>query len=748
MTKIVTRIAPGERAASTVKAPDTRADLPASVPERPVPQSTPHDDGKLDVVSTPAGEWQARSLLGLSTRGASAFVSRGPAQPILAPAIAAPAERGVDLAAVDRTVRPGEDFFLHANGAWVKTAEIPPERSSTGPHLRIIEEVERRTRAILEEAGAGSATKGTIEQQIGDYFASFMDEAVIEAKGIEPLRPTLSRIAQLQDKQALAAELGSGLRADVDALNSTEFYTDHVLGLWVEQDLNDPTRTAGYLLQGGLGMPDRSYYLDDSPAIAAVRDAYKAHLGKMLELAGIADAQAKAGRVFELERKLAQAHASRVESEDVRKANNRWSRADFEAKAPGLDWTKFFHAAGLERESSFIVWHPTAVTGLGALVESEPLETWKDYLTARAIEHAAPVLPKAFVDESFAFHGTALSGTPQQLERWKRGVAFTNGALGEAVGKLYVARHFPPEAKCELVQIVDNIKAAFAKRIDALTWMAPQTKAQAKAKLAALEVGIGYPDFWRDFSGLEVVRGDALGNFERAELFEYQRSLAKLGKPPNRGEWVMTPQTVNAVNLPVRNALNFPAGFLEPPYYDRGTTAAVKYGAIGATIGHEISHSFDDQGAQFDARGVLSNWWTAEDLAHFEQATGRLADQFSRYRPLPDLAVNGRQTLSENVADLAGLAAAYDAWRASLNGTPAPSVDGVTGEQQFFLSYAQSWQSKMREQALRQSLLTDCHAPAQYRALTVRNLDPWYAAFDVKASEPFSLPAGERVQVW
>jgi predicted metalloendopeptidase len=432
---------------------------------------------------------------------------------------------------------------------------------------------------------------------------------------------------------------------------------------------------------------------------------------------------------------------------DVVKGNNHWTRGTSK-KAPGLDWTAFFTEAGLGDQSVFVVWQPSAVTGISALVADQPLEVWKDYLGYHAIESASAFLPKAFGDEEFAFHTQVLTGTPKQRERWKRGVSFTSGALGDAVGKLYVQRHFPPSEKARAQEMVRNLMEAFRQRIDRLDWMAPETKARAKAKLATLKVGVGYPDKWLDYSGLEIVRGDALGNAARAELFRYRRNLKKLGQPIDRAEWVMTPQTVNAVNLPVMNAMNFPAAILQPPYFDSARTAAMNYGATGATIGHEVSHSFDDQGALFDETGKLQNWWTKEDFAHFQSSSAQLVKQYDGYRPFPDLAVNGKLTLSENIADVAGLAAAYDAYRLSLGGKPAPVVQGLSGDQQFFLAFTQSWRSKIREPALRQRILTDSHAPGQYRSDTVRNLDAWYDAFDVKPGRALYLAPADRVRVW
>ncbi len=575
-----------------------------------------------------------------------------------------------------------------------------------------------------------------------------MDEAAIEAKGLAPLDPALERLAAIPDAQALARSLGSTMRADVDVLNNTNFYTANLFGLWVAQHLDDPGRYLPFLLQGGLGMPDRDYYLDASPRMAEIRTRYQAHIAAVLKLAGGADADAKAARIFELERLIAEAHVARADSEDVRKGNNHWTRRDFDDRAPGLDWQSYFSAAGLESQKEFVVWQPGAVTGIAALVRDLPLATWKDYLAFRALERAATYLPKAFVDEQFAFYGKVLTGTPKLRDRWKRGVDVTDAALGEVVGKLYVARWFPAAEKARVEEMVRNEVAAFGRRIDRLDWMAPRTKLKAKAKLAVLRVGVGYPDKWRDYSALEVVPGDALGNAQRASLFRYRWNLRKLGQPVDRGEWVMNPQLVNAVNLPAMNALNFPAAILQPPNFDPSRPSAMDYGAIGATIGHEISHSFDDQGALFDASGRLENWWTKDDFAHFSASAEALVRQYDGYRPFPDLAVNGKLTVSENIADVAGLAAAYDAYRLSLGGNEAPTVQGLTGDQQFFLSFAQSWRTKFREPALRQRIVVDSHAPAEYRADTVRNLDAWYTAFSVKPGQALYLAPKDRVRVW
>jgi putative endopeptidase len=655
---------------------------------------------------------------------------------------------GIDLAGIDKSVSPGDDFFAYANGSWVKSTEIPADRSTWGPGEMLAEVTGKRTADLIAEAARSQAPKGSDAAKVGDYYASYMDEEGIESKGLSPLEPMERAVAAISDPAGLARYLGGTLRADVDVLNSTNFYTDNIFGLWVAQDLDDPSHYAPFLLQGGLGMPDRDYYLDASARMNDIRNKYRQYIAKMLELARIADADAKASRIFDLEHQIAQAHVSRAESEDVVKGNNHWSRQDFDSKAPGLDWQAYFSGAGLDGQTRFVVWHPAAVTGISAIARKVPLETWKDYLTFRAVERYGSVLPKAFVEQRFAFYGTTLTGTPRLRERWKRAVTATDAALGEVVGKMYVERYFPAAEKARAEEMVRNILAAFSRRIDALSWMAPETKAKAKAKLAVLKVGVGYPNKWRDYSGLEVVRGDALGNAARASLFDYREDLKKLGRPVDRDQWVMNAQLVNAVNLPAMNAMNFPAAILQPPYFDPARPEVMDYGAVGAVIGHEISHSFDDQGALFDDKGRLDNWWTEADFAHFKASSAQLVKQYDAYRPFPDLAVNGKLTISENIADVAGLSAAYDAYRLSLGGKEAPAFQGLTGDQQFFVSFAQSWRQKLREPAMRQRVVVDSHAPDEYRADTVRNLDAWYDTFSVKPGQALYLAPNDRVRVW
>ncbi|MEN9193631.1 M13 family metallopeptidase [Xanthomonas perforans] len=638
--------------------------------------------------------------------GATPAASTHPAPPPSKPKLG---DFGFDAAGMDRSVAPGDDFFDYASGNWVKRTQIPEDRASFNSFVSIAIETERHSRDIIEGAAANDRVTGE-DKQIGDYYAAYMDEASIEAKGVRPVQPELEAIAQLDDKQALARTLGGQLRADVDLLNATNFHTDRLFGLWVSQDLHHPGRYVPYLVQGGLGMPERSFYLDGG-RMAQLREAYRTHIVTLLELAGIDDAPARAERILALEIAMARVHATPEQTNNVQAGANAWKQSDFARNAPGLDWAVFFEAAGLNAQQDFIVWQPRAVSGLSALVQSEPLQTWKDYLSFRALDRASPYLSKAFADERFAFYVSA-------------------------------------QTKTRAEEMVKNIITAFGKRIDALEWMSAETKQHAKAKIAGLTVAVGYPDTWRDYSGLDVRRDDALGNVQRAEVFEYRRNLAKLGKAVDHREWYMLPQEVNALNVPLENRLIFPAAILQPPFFDPAADDAVNYGAIGAVIGHEISHSFDNMGALFDEHGELHNWWTPQDLKKFESAGNALAAQFSAYQPFDDLSVNGKLTLGENIADVAGLATAYDAYQLSLQGKQPRTLDGFSPDQRFFLGFAQAWRGKYRDAALRNALLTDVHAPGRFRAQTVRNLDAWYPAFDVTQGQQLYLAPEQRVRIW
>jgi putative endopeptidase len=667
---------------------------------------------------------------------------------LLLAGVAAAPVHGPDLAGMDVKVAPGDNFYAYANGGWIQATEIPADRSSYGNGAILTELTAQRVNELLKAPAAKAPRAGSEAQQIGDFYDSFMDETAIESKGLKVMEPTIQRIDGIFSRSELAVALGETVRADVDILNNTNLHTPHLFGLWVAQDLNDPRRYLPFLLQGGLQMPDREYYLGTSPAMAAIRLQYVAHIATVLKAAGLDAPEKRAAKIFELERRMAELHWTRAASEQIQAGNNHWSRAQFYAQAPDLDWRAFFAAAGLGGQNDFVVWQPSALIGLSKLIATESLDTWKDYLKFHALEDAAPYLPKKFVDENFDFYARVLHGTPELSPRWKRVVAACNAYLGDAVGKLYVGKYFSPEEKKRAEAMVHNLLAAFEARIDRLDWMAPQTKSVAKAKLKALKIGVGYPDHWRSYEDLKITRGDAFGNWSRADLYEYRRQLAKLGQPVDRSEWVMNAQLVNAVNLPAMNAINFPAAVLQPPYFDPEQPLVMDYGAIGATIGHEISHSFDDQGALFDAQGRLKNWWQPDDFAHFRASGARLAAQFDGYTPFADLHVNGEQTLSENIADVAGLNAAYDAYRLATQGAPPVTLSGFDADQLFFLSFAQSWRNKIRDPALRAQIITDGHAPAQYRADTVRNLDAWYAAFPVKPGGTLYLAPEDRVRVW
>jgi putative endopeptidase len=645
---------------------------------------------------------------------------------------------------MDTSVRPGDDFYLYANGTWEKNTEIRPDRASESPASELYDQHEQKLQDLMQEAAKAQDPQSL---RIAAFYHSYMDEAAIEAAGIKPLEPQLKAIASIADKHQLARALGETLRADVDALNMTNFHTDNLFGLWVAPGFDDSDHYHAYLMQGGIVLPDREYYLSDSTAMREIRAKYEQHVTTLLKLAGFADAEKRAARIIALEHAIAQSHWSLAEDNDVHKANNIWKPADFSSKAPGLDWTEYFHAAGLDSQTSFYVWQPSAFAGESALVASTPLEDWKDWLAFHTIEQYAPVLPKTFADEEFSFWGKTLNGVSVQQPRWKRAVAVTNAHLPSEVGHLYVQRYFPPEVKAQVQAMVSNLIAVYRHRLEGIIWMAPATKAQAIAKLDALYVGIGYPERW-DEENYEVKPDDVVGNLSRSRLAKLQRERARIGTVVDRKRWCLSPQTINAVNLPLQNALNFPAAILQPPSFDAHAPAAANYGAIGMVIGHEISHTFDSEGSAFDSKGRLRNWWTKDDFAHFNAVAARLVAQYDGYKPFPDLALNGKQTLAENIADDAGLAAAYDAYKASLHGEAAPVQDGFKGDQQFYLAFAQSWAEKLRDSALRNEILTDTHSPDHWRAFEVRNQDPWYKAFEIKPGEKLYLAPQERVQIW
>ncbi len=646
---------------------------------------------------------------------------------------------GFDESGMDRSVAPGDDWGRFANGTYLSKLEIPADKSNFGMFTKLRDLSQERTRTIIEAAAAKGGEAGSNAQKVGDYYASFMDEAGIEAKGLAPVKPMLDAIAAVNDRASLASAFGRMTREGMDM----------PLGAAIFGDLKNPDILSAYIGQGGLGLPDRDYYLDEkNPKFAEVRAKYLTHIAKMLTLAGIPDAAAKAQGIYDLEKKIAMVHWSQVEQRQVEKIYNPVGRDAIDGAYPGVDWAALLTAQGLQGQKEIIIAQPSAVTGIAKLVASEPMQLWRDYMTFRLLSSAAPYLTKAMVDENFAFFGTVLNGQPENQPRWKRATDSTSAVLGEAVGALYVAQYFPPAAKAKADELVKNIIAAMDGRLQNLTWMDPRTKEQARAKLAAFTPKIGYPDKWQDYSKFEVVRGDALGNIFRSRAYEYQRNLDKIGKPIDRSEWQMTPMTVNAYANPLWNEIVFPAAILQPPFFDPNADAAVNYGAIGAVIGHEISHHFDDQGRKFDKYGKLADWWTAEDITRFKALTDKVVAQYAGYEPLKGTHVNGELTLGENMADLAGLTVAFDAYHKALDGKTPPVIDGFTGDQRFFLGFAQVWRQKYRDAALLRGLTTDPHTPGHVRPNVVRNLDGWYAAFGAKPGEALYLAPKDRARVW
>jgi putative endopeptidase len=654
---------------------------------------------------------------------------------------------GIDLAAMDTAVSPGDDFYRYVNGTWLKTTQIPPDQSRWVAFIELQNLNVERERKLLEEAA--SATTPGPHKMVGDYYASLMDSAARERLGMTPLRSTLARLAAISSPADLARELavlcretppgqpGGGGRLPASPV---------ACGITV--DLNDPSRYLPALGQGGLGMPDRDYYLVDRPDYVAARTAYRTHLGRMFALAGLSNPDERVARVYALEERIARGHRTREASRDVDKRNNKLSPADLAAAAPGLDWATLLAEAGFAGQPILLVSEPEAMTGVAAAARDAPIADWRDYLAYRAIRNFAAVGPKALVDEDFNFEGQTLAGTPQELADWKRACQIVDGTAGQAVGSLYLECYFSPEARRKVVDLTVRIKAAMAVRLREAEWMSAPTKQRALAKLAAVRMEVGGQEPPRSYEGLVIRRDDAAGNLTRAARFEYARNLAKLGKPVDRREWSMNPQLVNAQSNPTLVKVMVPAGILQPPFFDEHADPAVNYGGIGVVIGHELSHQFDDQGAKFDEVGALNNWWKPEDLAQFKAATARLAAQYDAYEPLPGVHINGRLTLGENIADLAGLALAYQAYHASLDGKPAPVLDGFTGDQRFFMSFNQVYRQLQRESYLRQALATDPHSPGEWRAQEVRNVDAWYAAFDVKPGQRAYRDPKDRVRIW
>ncbi|NSX34850.1 peptidase M13 [Pseudarthrobacter oxydans] len=646
---------------------------------------------------------------------------------------------GIDPSTIDHTVRPQDDLYQHVNGAWLKATEIPDDRPLEGTFTALRDGSEIAVRNIIEEAAAKGGAASGIERKIGDLYSSFMDEATVEAKGLEPIRRRLEEVFATTSVADLVSLAGRLFRADVSGL----FY------IYPAPDAGNPDRILLYTGQGGLGLPDESYYREDK--FAPMVTAYAAHVETMLGLAGVADAASAAGRVVALESRLASHHWDNVTLRDPQKTYNLKTAEEASALFPLL--ATWFEAAGIDagKRQEIVMSTPPFFDGAAALLESEPLAHWQEWLAMRVVGAAAPYLSSAFVDANFAFYGTTLSGTPRNKDRWKRGVAVVEAALGEAVGQIYVARHFPETHKARMQALVANLTEAYRQSITAVGWMGDATKAEALRKLEGFRAKIGYPDQWIDYSAVEIDPTDLLGNVERAHNADVDRHLDEVGKPVDRNKWLMTPQTVNAYYHPMMNEIVFPAAILQPPFFTADADDAVNYGGIGAVIGHEIGHGFDDQGSQFDGGGALRNWWTEEDRQAFEKLTAKLVAQYDALSPYaaPGHTVNGRLTLGENIGDLAGLAIAYKAYRISLDGKEPDVLDGLTGEQRFFASWAAGWRQVIRPEEAIRRLATDPHSPNEFRTNAIaKNLDAFHDAFEVSEQDGMWMPPEERVSIW
>ena len=644
---------------------------------------------------------------------------------------------GYDSTAMDRAVKPGDDFFDFVNGAWAKRTEIAADRTFAGIDSVLNDQIERDVRAIVEDMASKPAAAGTSERQVGDYYASYMDQAAIEKAGTAPLKPYLGRIAAVKDRNGL-----------LDLFATQEFTSP--FGIYIDADPDDPTRYATYASQAGLGMPNRDYYLLPGAKYDAYRAAYRAYMIRMQTLAGIPDPAARADRIIALEKAIATAHWTPERSRDIKQTNNPMTRAQLAALAPQLGWDRSLAKLGLGSQQKVIVRQPSAVATAGKLIATVPLSTWKDYLAFHFIRSNAQYLPRAFDEANFNFYSKTLRDVPKQRDRWKRGIDVVNNALGEAVGQIYVARHYPAASDQQMGELVTNIRGALGDLINRNAWMDAPTKKEALAKLASFDPRTGHPKTYIDYSALKVVRGAPLDNAVAANDFEWKLQLSRLPKPIDRGLWYMTPQTNNAYYDPSMNQITFPAAILQPPYFDPNADPASNYGSIGATIGHEIGHGFDDQGRQYDASGKLRDWWTPAAAKAYESRTAMLVKQYNGYEPVPGTRIKGELTLGENIGDLGGLEMAYAAYRryVAQHGEP-PVIDGLTGDQRFFIAYGYSWENKAREGAVRQQLLTDPHSPARFRVNgAVRNVDAWYKAFNVQPGDKMYLPPEQRVHIW
>ncbi len=638
---------------------------------------------------------------------------------------------GFDDSGMDTTVAPGDDFYLFANGKWAAKTEIPADKSNYGMFTALDDLSKDRVKLVLD------AEKDVKGSKAGNVYASYLDTASVEKKGLKPIQPWLKQVRGIKSKAAFEKMLPTAARNGVGAL----------FGGFVGQDDKNPEVYIFQIYQGGTGLPDRDMYLVENDKFESIRKAYKDYLGKMLTSAGEKNPAARAEAIFAMEKKIAEVQWTREDSSDATKTYNKMTLAQLDGITPGLKLSSVLTGVS-PNITEVVVGQPSAITGIAKIFAETDLAVLKDQMIVNSLSTFSNVLPDSVSDTVFAFYGTTLQGTPQREPRWKRGVALTEGTLGDEVGKAYAAKYFPPETKASMDILVKNVLAAMGRRIDGLSWMQPETKTKARAKLANFTTKIGYPDRWKDYSKLKIVRGDLFGNDMRANQWGFDDNISKLGGAIRRWEWGMLPQTVNAYANFGMNEIVFPAAILQPPFFDPKADPAINYGGIGAVIGHEVSHHFDDQGAKYDQNGKLSDWWTESDVKAFEAAGKKLIAQYDAYKIFPDASVKGEFTLGENIGDLAGLTIAYDAYRTSLNGKEAPVIDGMTGDQRFFLGWAQVWRRNYREANLRQRLITDSHSPSTQRAWVVRNLDKWYDAFQPKTDGKLYLKPEERVRIW
>jgi putative endopeptidase len=652
---------------------------------------------------------------------------------------------------VDPSIRPGDDFYGHVNSAWLSLARIPEGASSVDSSSVLRTLNASRVRGLIDDAVKAASVHGRPVapnvRKIADYYAGRLDTASIEARGLAPISHDLATIAAIGDRSALAAYLGHTLRLD----DGTNQQTESLWGVWIHQGFHDPYHYAAHVVQGGLGLSDKDDYLDTDPARAARRALYQAHVARMLTLGGFDRAEERAARVVDLETAIARTHASRADTDDVFKTDNDWQRADFVTKAPGVDWPAYFAGAGLDPATRFVVWQPQAVIGSARLVASQPLDNWKDYLAFHLIEHYAAVLPKALGDERRALDARLAGGpAPAAPALAPEALAATQAVFGDAIGRLYVERYFPPSSKVAVTAMVDNIRTAWRAHLTGLNWMAPATKTKALAKLAALRIGLGYPERWTDYAPLAVIRGDAFGNNRRAEAFAYRSAVAKLSRPVDPSEWPggLYPHLVGAILDVSPNSIEFAAGLFQPPYFDPTGDAAANYGSAGAGLAHEVGHSFDELGNQYDAQGRLGLWWTKEDVVRYRAVSGPLVTQLDGCCPTPDACSHGKQILGETALDIAGLMVAHDAYLLSLHGRPDAIKNGLTGDQRFFIAFTQRWRKAQTDAAARRQIATDTHAPPPCRGNLVRNVAAWTRAFGVKAGDRLYLAPEARVVIW